>query len=86
MKIKYSKKALKFLARQEKATIDRIRAAVEKLTLSPPEGDIKDMQGSTSGMKRLRVGSFRVLFRYTSEGSFEILYIDEIGNRGDIYK
>ena len=86
MKIKYSKKSLKFLAKQEKATVMRIRSAIEKLTLDPPQGDIKDMQGSSVGQKRLRVGSFRVIFRYLEDGGFEILYIDEIGNRGDIYK
>lgn len=86
LKIKYSKKALKFLAKQEKATVARIRAAIEKLTLDPPQGDIKEMQGSTAGRMRLRVGSFRVIYHYTEDGGFEILYIDEIGNRGDIYK
>ena len=86
MKIKYSKKSLKFLAKQDKATVTRIRNAIEKLTLDPPQGDIKDMQGSTIGQKRLRVGGFRVIYRYLDDSGFEILYIDEIGNRGDIYK
>ncbi len=51
MKIKYSKKSLKFLAKQDNSTVARIKNAIEKLTHKPPE-----------------------------------LFIDEIGNRGDIYK
>lgn len=66
--------------------VDRIRAAVEKLTLTPPEGDIKEMQGFSDGRLRLRVGSFRVIYRYTDEGEIKVLLVMEIGNRGDIYK
>lgn len=85
MKIRYSKKSLKFLAKQEKPIVIRIRAAIEKLTHTPPEGDIKPMQGSSYKM-RLRVGSYRIIYWYSEEKGFEILFIDEIGNRGDIYK
>ena len=45
LKIRYSKKSLKFLAKQEKSTVIRIRNAVEKLTYTPPEGDIKELKG-----------------------------------------
>ena len=44
------------------------------------------MQGFDDGRKRLRVGSFRIIFNYTSEGEVEILLVMEIGKRGDIYK
>ena len=43
MIVKYSKAALKFLAKADKPTITRIRAAVQGLTHTPPEGDIKVM-------------------------------------------
>lgn len=86
MIIRYSKKSLKFLAKQEKVTVERIRAAIEKLTHKPPEGDIKEMQGVKKGKMRLRVGSYRVIYWYSEETGLEILFIDEIGNRGDIYK
>lgn len=85
MKIKYSRKSLKFLAKQDKATVMRITAAIEKLTHIPPEGDIRPLQGSKNKM-RLRVGGFRVIYWHSKENSVEILFIDEIGNRGDIYK
>lgn len=102
MKIRYSKKSLKFLAKQEKATVTRIRTAVQKLSVAPSECDIKEMQGADKGKMRMRVGSFRVIYFYkeeteqetviengqeiTKEVEIEILFIDEIGNRGDIYK
>ena len=86
MKIKYSKKSLKFLSKQEKSVVDRIRAAISKLTLTPPEGDIKSMQGCDKGKMSLRVGCYRVIYWYSDDNGIEILFIDEIGSRGDIYK
>lgn len=35
---------------------------------------------------RLRVGNWRVLYRYGEENALEILLVLDIGNRGDIYK
>lgn len=102
MKIRYSKKSLKFLAKQEKATVNRIRTAIQKLADTPSECDIKEMQGADKGKMRMRVGSFRVIYFYREETEqeiviedrqkinkeieIEILFVDEIGNRGDIYK
>lgn len=83
---KYSKKALKFLAKQDKSTVSRIRQGIDGLTQSPPIGDIKVMQGYSDSTMRLRVGTFRVIYRYDKENSIEILLILDIGNRGDIYK
>lgn len=85
MKIKYSKKSLKFLAKQERTVVLRITSAIEKLTYKPPQGDIKFLQGYEDKM-RLRVGSYRIIYWYSDENGLEIVYIDEIGNRGDIYK
>ena len=84
--IKYSKDALKFLAKLDQKSVARIRNAIAGLTQTPPLGDIKAMQGYTDDRKRLRVGSWRVIYRYGEEQKIEILYIIDIGNRGDIYK
>ena len=86
IKIKYSKDALKFLSKLDKKSIQRIRAAVEGLTLKPPVGDIKPMQGYNDGRKRLRVGSWRIIYRQENEQTVEIIFVIDIGNRGDIYK
>ena len=86
MMIKYSKAALKFLAKADKPTVARICNAIEGLTHLPPDGDIKNMQGYSDGRQRLRVGKFRIVFRFTVENEIEIIYIIDIGSRGDIYK
>lgn len=86
MLIRYSKSALKFLGKLDKKAVMRIREGIAGLTLNPPQGDIKAMQGYSDGRKRLRIGSWRVIFRAGSEGKVEVLVILDIGNRGDIYK
>lgn len=75
--ISYSKKAVKFLKRQDVPSQKRLIAAISRL---PLEGDIKKLQGIDG--YRLRVGNFRVLF--TVDGI--IIDIIDIGNRGQIYK
>ena len=86
MKIKYSRDALRFLAKLDKKSVVRIRTAVQGLTQSPPVGDIKMMQGYNDGRKRLRVGGWRVIFRYGGGEEVEVLFVIDIGNRGDVYK
>lgn len=86
MIIRYSKDSLKFLSKLDKKSVARIREAINGLTLEPPVGDIKVMQGFSDNRKRLRVGAWRVIYKYGQENEIEILFIIDIGNRGDIYK
>lgn len=86
MKIKYSKAALKFLSKLEKKSVSRITSAIQGLTLTPPEGDIKPLRGCSNGEMRLRVGGWRVIYCYAEEQTVTILLVLDIGNRGDIYK
>jgi len=86
MVIRYSKSALKFLGKLDKKSVARIRAAIQRLTVSPPEGDVKPLAGSKDGRMRLRVGGWRVIFKYGAEHEIEVLLVIEIGNRGDVYK
>ena len=74
--ISYSKKAVKFLKRQDVPSQKRLIAAISRL---PLEGDIKKLQGIDG--YRLRVGNFRVLFNVNGI----IKDIIDIGNRGQIY-
>ena len=68
--IVYSKKALKFLKKQDIPTRKRIVAAIDRL---PAEGDIKKLQGVNG--YRLRVGTFRTIsgnprqFNYRDESA-----------------
>lgn len=75
--IVYSKKAVKFLKKQDKPTRIRLIEAIDKL---PLDGDIKKLQGVDG--YRLRVGDYRILFDVNGV----IVDIIEIGNRGQIYK
>ncbi|MBR4235774.1 MAG: type II toxin-antitoxin system RelE/ParE family toxin [Clostridia bacterium] len=86
MRIEYSKSAVKALQRIDKHQRLAIRDAIQGLTLIPPKGDIKPLQGYKDGRMRLRVGSYRVIYRYGNDGQMIVLYIIEIGSRGDIYK
>jgi mRNA interferase RelE/StbE len=86
MEIRYAKSAAKTLEGFDRPTKARIRAGIEGLLQNPPKGDIKIMQGYTDGRQRLRVGKYRIVYRYASETNVEILHIMEIGSRGDIYK
>lgn len=86
MEIQYKKKAAKAINGMDKATKIRIKEAIEGLTLTPPKGNIKPMQGYKDGRFRLRVGQYRIIYKYDSSGLVEILLIIDIGTRGDIYK
>ena len=86
MEIRYAKSAVKVLEGLDKPTKARIHAGILGLTQKPPKGDIKTMQGYHDGRQRLRIGKYRVVYRYGMEGEIEILHIMEIGSRGDIYK
>lgn len=86
MKIEYSKSALKYLAGLQRKIAEKIIEAIQGLAYSPPKGDIKPMRGYNDGTMRLRVGGYRVLYRYDKNGELQILYIIDIGLRGDIYK
>ena len=76
MDINYSKQAVKYLSKQDKIAQRRIIDAINKL----PNGDVKKLQGRTG--YRLRVGNYRIIFSFSEN----ILYIEEIDNRGQIYK
>jgi len=86
MDIRYSKAAVKAISAMDKPTKERIKAAIEGLTHNPPKGDIKPMQGVPDGGMRLRVGKYRIIYKILVDNTVEVLYIMDIGSRGDIYK
>lgn len=86
MEIQYKKKAVKAIEQMNSSTKRRIKEAIEGLTLTPPKGNIKPMQGYKDGRFRLRVGQYRIIYRYDKSGTVEVLLIMDIGVRGDIYK
>ena len=82
MNISYSRQAVKAIGRMDTTTKQRIRAAIDGI----PQGDIKPLMGYSDGRTRLRIGKYRIVFCYVVENTEEVLYIMDVGSRGDIYK
>ena len=47
------------------------------------QGDVVAMQGKPTGRLRLRCGDYRVIFRTSGAGTFQIL---KVGHRREIYR
>lgn len=78
-KIIIQKSAEKFLRRQSRKIQERLLDAIYKL----PQGtDIKKLQGHN--LYRMRVGNMRIL--YSIDDVIKIISVEEIDNRGDVYK
>jgi len=86
LQIFYSKNVVKAIKKLDKTTKQNIKIRIEGLTKDPPLGDIKVMQGCADLRMRLRVGRYRVIYKYLVEDDKRNLYIIGIGSRGDIYK
>lgn len=78
-KIIFEKAAQKFLDRQDRTQRIRLYKAIFRL---PNGTDIKKLKGSN--LYRLRVGDCRVL--YSIDDGVRIITIENIDNRGDVYK
>ncbi len=78
--ITFEKAPIKFLKKQDRTTQERLLKAINLL----PEGtDIKKLQGYDN-LYRTRVGNIRIL--YSIKKTLKIVNIEDINNRGDIYK
>ena len=74
------KKAKKFLDSLPKKEQLRIVSAIRLL----PDGeDIKKLRGH-EGLFRLRIGDYRII--YTIDNGTCVIFIIDVGNRGQIYK
>ena len=78
-KITFEKQAQKFLEKQDKSNRLRLYKAIYKL---PNGTDIKKLKGHN--LYRLRVGDYRII--YTVEDTIRLIDIENIDNRGDVYK
>ena len=80
MIVEVSPKAMKYFNALDKPIQARIKNALRKLSLEPPQGDIVSLSGKDGF--RLRVGKYRLLFDVTSDK----IIVYDIGLRGQIYK
>ncbi|MCI9419910.1 MAG: type II toxin-antitoxin system RelE/ParE family toxin [Eubacterium sp.] len=78
-KIVLEKEAQKFLEKQDKNKRLRLYKAIYKL---PGGTDIKKLKGHN--LYRIRVGDCRIL--YTIDEAIRLIDIENINNRGDVYK
>jgi mRNA interferase RelE/StbE len=75
----------------KKIPVDRkeqIKAAIAALANQPnvlSHPSVRIMQGEWVNCMRLRVGTYRVIFRITGDPSCERIEVLEAGPRGDIY-
>lgn len=79
-KIVFQKAAIKFLKKQDKKTQNKLLSAINQL---PSGTDIKRLQGYNN-LYRMRIGQIRIL--YTIDDNIQIISIENINNRGDVYK
>lgn len=82
LNVNLSKRALKFLKKQNRETQLRIEQGIDDLCEIPPKGDIKKLIGRSNSLL-LRIGSYRIIFEL--EYVEIVIYIREIDNSGNIY-
>jgi mRNA interferase RelE/StbE len=79
------RQAVKYLQRLPHDTKERIKNILNQLGQDPLKyPDLKHMVGEWAGYKRIRVGKFRIIFWFDEKE--DIVYVDYIGARGDVYK
>lgn len=77
--------AAKYVQRLPKETTERIKNTLKKLEDNPLENpDVKHMVGEWAGYHRVRVGKMRIIFWFDDKE--DVVYVDYIGPRGDVYK
>ncbi len=74
-----------YLSRLSDQHKEKIKSVLEQLKDDPLHcNEIRQMSGEWAGYHRIRIGNFRVIFWYDEHS--DVVYIDHIGPRGDIYK
>lgn len=73
---------MKFLQKIQPKIRELILVAINNI----PEGDIKPMKGYTDSRNRLRVGKYRVVYKFDINNNIEIINVIDIDSRGGIYK
>lgn len=80
--LQIKKSALKELQRLEKPDRVRIVEAIDKLAENPHVGKV--LKGDLSGLRRIRVGNYRVVYEI-NEGAVLILVV-RVAHRKEVYQ
>lgn len=79
------RRALRYLRRLSPLERERVRVALARLAEDPGTyPGLVHMAGEWTGYRRIRVGDLRVIFWHDDRE--DVVYVDHIGPRGDIYK
>lgn len=83
--VKVHRYAARYLERLPKDTKERIKDVLVRLRASPLEQTgVTHMVGEWAGYHRIRVGKFRIIFWFDEKE--DVVWVDYIGARGDVYK
>ena len=83
--VKVHRHAAKYLHRLPKDSKERIKDVLKRLEVTPLEQpDVRHMAGEWAGYHRIRVGKLRIIFWFDEKD--DVVYVDHIGPRGDVYK
>lgn len=83
IKFEYTKQADKFLSKHEDIR-EKFKKAIYSL-YTGEKVDIKKMQGTKEPIYRIRINSYRIIFKVI-DGQIIIINTILAGNRGEIYK
>ena len=85
--LRISKPALKFLEKhpmEKKKFLEIFKEKSDNYEDAVNKYDIKQMQGVSAETYRLRLGKYRAIYRLYND--VLVIFVLEIGSRGDIYK
>ena len=84
-KVIVHRNAAKYLQRLPRETKERIKAVLKQLGQDPKDlPGVKRMAGEWAGYSRMRSGKFRIIYWFDEKE--DLVYVDHIGPRGDVYK
>ncbi len=84
-KVSVHKKAAKYYESLNDKAAERINKAIKEICAHPLEGPhVRKMRGNYEGKYRYVVGDLRLIYRVNTES--EIVLVEAIGPRGDVYK
>lgn len=84
-KVIIHRRTFRYLQRLPRPDQERVRTSLHRIAediSSYP--DVIQMAGEWVGYQRIRIGTLRVIFWYDEQK--DIIFVDHIGPRGDIYK
>lgn len=82
MEIRYKLEAIRQLQKVGVKDKKKARKKIESLTTNPLEG--KPLQGKLNGLRSLRAWPLRII--YTFDSNSQIITIETVDYRGDVYK